>query len=367
MEAHPTPPPPPPPPREHDLVATVSCFHVTLRLTLTPKLLARPLNDALVAPFLKAYSKKAGVAGVADVAAVRVDGTEVDATLPAGSLLFGERAAVTIALAAHHVQPARNAHPGREVDGKQRPASAFWAAYINLAARPDRRAATEAQLRDAGVSAARVEARTGADAGDDVSLEWDTSLNANFDQAMVRGVVRMSESERGCAASHAALWRRCAAMAIDSPPLLILEDDLCYCEHFGELVADLIGVAEQAMPAASSRSALLYLSGMVCSWKEEWLPTGLSIGPEKHDEPIVLREADYVWQTSSYLLWPAAARLLVESMPVDAPADNFLSRHIHAGRLRALVCWPLPTMQKAAHEGDIVRSGFAEPPPAAAR
>jgi hypothetical protein len=38
----------------------VSCGDVTLKITLTPKLLKKPFEEAVLAPFLKAYSKKVG-------------------------------------------------------------------------------------------------------------------------------------------------------------------------------------------------------------------------------------------------------------------------------------------------------------------
>ena len=37
---------------------------------------------------------------------------------------------------------------------------------------------------------------------------------------------------------------------------------------------------------------------------------------------MVLRDAEYLWQTSSYLIWPPAAAELVKALPADAPADK---------------------------------------------
>ena len=34
---------------------------------------------------------------------------------------------------------------------------------------------------------------------------------------------------------------------------------------------------------------------------------------------LTLTLAHYLWQTSSYVLWPAAARLLLAQLPLDAP------------------------------------------------
>lgn len=66
----------------------VRCRDVELKLTLSPKLLEKPLSDGLVAPFLKAFCTrtKADVS-VDDVVRVEIDGVVVDWTLPAKQLL----------------------------------------------------------------------------------------------------------------------------------------------------------------------------------------------------------------------------------------------------------------------------------------
>ena len=94
------------------------------------------------------------------------------------------------------------------------------------------------------------------------------------------------------------------------------------------------------------------------SWRDE--PAISTDLKDPEGGTVALRDAEYVWQTGSYLVWPAAAKLLIESLPVDAPVDNFLSKHVYERNLRALVCWPLPAMQEAPHEGDVVRSGFPQ-------
>lgn len=52
----------------------VTCGDVTLQLTLSTKLLAKPFEEAVLRPFLKAYAKKTGEpADLARVARVEVD------------------------------------------------------------------------------------------------------------------------------------------------------------------------------------------------------------------------------------------------------------------------------------------------------
>ena len=43
------------------------------------------------------------------------------------------------------------------------------------------------------------------------------------------------------------------------------------------------------------------------------------------DRQLKLREAEYLWQTSSYIIWPAAARKLLRHLPVDSPTDCYIS------------------------------------------
>ena len=82
--------------------ATVVCGDVKLKLTLTPKFMEKPLSDALLAPFLKAYSKKAALAAPAtvdDVATVKVDGELIDDySAPVQKLVAREEAGVSIVL-----------------------------------------------------------------------------------------------------------------------------------------------------------------------------------------------------------------------------------------------------------------------------
>jgi hypothetical protein len=67
----------PPPPRAlSEVRATVSLGDVTLKLTLTLRFLTRPLRDALVEPFLKAYNKRCPDTSVAweQIACIQIDG-----------------------------------------------------------------------------------------------------------------------------------------------------------------------------------------------------------------------------------------------------------------------------------------------------
>ena len=120
----------------------------------------------------------------------------------------------------------------------------------------------EAALREAGTEAERIEATTGDEAAESVVLRrWDTSLNAKFDRNCEVTTLPMSAGERGCAASHAALWKRCVR---SGAPLLILEDDANLGCGFAVAVAQLAGAVEGAL-GEEERRLILYLGGQVCA------------------------------------------------------------------------------------------------------
>merc|ERR1712048_74306 len=54
----------------------------------------------------------------------------------------------------------------------------------------------------------------------------------------------------------------------------------------------------------------------------------------------VVREAEYLWTTVSYVLWPAGARKLLADLPVDQPVDNYMSSLMSSGKLRGFAVKP---------------------------
>ena len=75
----------------------------------------------------------------------------------------------------------------------------------------------------------------------------------------------------------------------------------------------------------------------------------------------VCKEAEWAWQTHAYVLWPAAARLLLSRLPIDAPVDVFLSRHFYERSLCGLVVAEprqLATQIDPYHGGDVHHSSL---------
>ena len=67
-----------------------------------------------------------------------------------------------------------------------------------------------------------------------------------------------------------------------------------------------------------------------------------------------LREAEYLWQTSSYILWPAAAKELLSHLPIDSPTDCYIAKLVLEGKITAVVATPALAEQRDPYEkGDI--------------
>ena len=81
------------------VVCRVVCKSVELKLTLSQKLLAKPLVDSLITPFLNAFNKKAPdepPLTAAGLKRVEVDGKSVDMDAPAGEVLLGDAPRVVL-------------------------------------------------------------------------------------------------------------------------------------------------------------------------------------------------------------------------------------------------------------------------------
>eukprot|EP00966_Prymnesium_polylepis_P178242 4127393-Prymnesium_polylepis.1 len=89
--------------------------------------------------------------------------------------------------------------------------------------------------------------------------------------------------------SHAVLWSRLAARPDDSPPLLVLEDDVVFKKGFADGVARIVQTVEQSM-APSRRTVLAYLGADVA----EWTPSAPAIPVGNR---VRLRSARYLWCT----------------------------------------------------------------------
>ena len=284
--------------------------------------------------------------------------------------------------------------------------------YINLDKRVDRRKLIQGEMKQQGLKGRRFSAKSGDDVKDSqVARSWHSRLNCLYDKKTIPAEHTMSKGERGCSGSHLALWKQCAKRDDPSKPMLILEDDAVLWDRSGvafpELCHRLIAAVEQlydvekdpvmlyvgcevsarwpvahpyvSMRAQATRACrpdrlspshlapprFLLVSSMpafplpapssaffdgiralpqVVRWRDQ--RRVIVEGPPQ----AKLREAEYLWQTSSYILWPAAAKELLSHLPIDSPTDCYISKLVLEGRC---VCCPFPWEPKARWAVDL--------------
>jgi len=212
------------------------------------------------------------------------------------------------------------------------------AIVISLERRPDRMAGCEARLREfcPGLRYSRFTATDGrltAIPDSDAVRKWHTGRNVVYQRlrAVRKGwndldsyterELELSPGERGCASSHIRAWRHCIEQARGTEkPLLVLEDDAAPTADFWPLLRG-------ALAALPADAHVLYLGySQAADWKRE-------ISPE-------LVEAEYVWTTVGYIVWPAGARVLLSKLPVDQPVDNYMAALCAAGDVKAYAVRP---------------------------
>ncbi|CAK9074213.1 unnamed protein product [Durusdinium trenchii] len=135
--------------------------------------------------------------------------------------------------------------------------------------------------------------------------------------------LEMSAGERGCALSHIRAWRRCVDKR---QPLLVIEDDAVPTKDFTE-------VLKQALTSLPRDADVLYL--------------GYSQAAEWRRQSSHLAEAEYVWTTVAYMVWPEGARKLLSKLPVNQPVDNFMATLCADGDIKAYC-----TLPKIVHQAD---------------
>ena len=195
------------------------------------------------------------------------------------------------------------------------------AVVINLRSRPDRwkRISKALAKRAPWLPAERLEAvdgRVDPPSESDVTRRWSTADIAAFCDWYYVKQLTMSPGERGCCASHVKCWQLCARRR---KPLVVLEDDAVLWDRSGvqfpELCSRLIRAVEQLYDV-ETEPVMLYVGCEVTQWRDS--RRVVVEGP-----PVMkLREAEYLWQTSSYILWPAAAKELLSALDLEAPYEE---------------------------------------------
>jgi glycosyl transferase family 25 len=200
--------------------------------------------------------------------------------------------------------------------------SKMEALVVNLDRRPDRMADAASRLREQcpWLKYTRLPASDGhrdITSPSQCSTSWHTGKNTEYqilrskrkgwddlDTYFVREL-ELTAGERGCALSHIRAWQHCVDHCGEDQPLLVLEDDAAPTAEF-------TAVLSRAMTAVPRDAHLLYLG---YSQAAEW----------RREVSSDLVEAEYVWTTVAYIVWPAGARVLLSKLPVNQPVDNFMA------------------------------------------
>lgn len=212
------------------------------------------------------------------------------------------------------------------------------AIIINLDRRPDRYEACSRKFNSLcpWLSYTRVSATDGkvdSISESEVTSSWDTTNNVRFQklrairegwselEAYQPRVLDHSPGERGCSMSHIRAWRHCVEQSNGcEKPLLVLEDDAVPVEKFTEIL-------EQALHALPHDAQILYLGyEQAAEWRRQ-------VSAE-------VVEAEYVWVTVGYIIWPAGARVLLNRLPIDQPVDNWMAAACASGTIKSYCIEP---------------------------
>eukprot|EP00448_Togula_jolla_P022584 CAMPEP_0170572222 /NCGR_PEP_ID=MMETSP0224-20130122/2094_1 /TAXON_ID=285029 /ORGANISM="Togula jolla, Strain CCCM 725" /LENGTH=289 /DNA_ID=CAMNT_0010894683 /DNA_START=617 /DNA_END=1486 /DNA_ORIENTATION=- len=216
------------------------------------------------------------------------------------------------------------------------------AIVLNLDRRPDRWRSIAQRLSTTGLSFERTAALDGAVADIPESLvtkEWSTASNRRYVVKVFEGgeqyeacTLTLSDGERGCAASHLQCWRRVADRPAALGPVLVLEDDAEPVKGFQDKL-------RRALEELRSEPDILYLGyTQAAPWRRKVSKS--------------LREAEYLWTTVAYLLWPSGAQVLLGRLPVDQPVDNFMAKLAVERRLRCFAVVPELVRQASEWNAD---------------
>jgi glycosyl transferase family 25 len=172
---------------------------------------------------------------------------------------------------------------------------------------------------------------------EEVVQNWDTSHNAIYvrkkwpNSEYAAQTLPLSAGERGCAMSHVRAWRQVVERR---GPMLILEDDVVPIDGF----ADRFRVALASLMDRAPDADILYLSyHQAAPWRKR---LAIASDPVSEDGCLALEEAEYLWTTAGYVLWPNGARTLLQSLPVDGPVDDFMAWPMARRRLKGYAVSP---------------------------
>jgi GR25 family glycosyltransferase involved in LPS biosynthesis len=235
------------------------------------------------------------------------------------------------------------------------------AAAAAAAAREEEHIATSSSTNDNGWNSTNVNTMN----INDVSLEWDGTMDAKYNRHGRPGPRTITPSEAGCALSHIQLWKQLVATddstSLILPPhtsakdrphpprtMLILEDDARFSQVRGH--SRFAKVFAKAWKILPDDWGFLYL-GFSGRGERVWLEEpkgeeeGRSSGEQEggiaahgtkdsssttpHDPlynpPVRLYQPEYGYHTHAYAIKRQAAEILLQHLPVRGPIDVWLA------------------------------------------
>jgi len=107
-----------------------------------------------------------------------------------------------------------------------------------------------------------------------------------------------------------------------------LEDDAAPTPEFTEILC-------RALVSLPDDAHVLYLGySQAADWRRQVTPD--------------LVEAEYVWTTVAYIVWPAGARVMLSRLPIDQPVDNWMANLCSEGHLKSYCVRPKIVLQADA-------------------
>jgi GR25 family glycosyltransferase involved in LPS biosynthesis len=150
----------------------------------------------------------------------------------------------------------------------------------------------------------------------------------------------LAPADRAWAAQHASVWSKSAET---NSPVLIFQDDVTFASSSTYSATEALVTA--AEKAGYSREAHVIVVLDAASPDEASSHPSVTAA-----NGSTLKPAQSITQLTAYVLWPAAARVLLEALPVDLPVAAFLGKHVAARSLIALVASPALTVSAAADD-----------------
>ena len=145
----------------------------------------------------------------------------------------------------------------------------------------------------------------------------------------------LTAADRAWGAQHVDVWRRCAE---SSSPTLVFQDDVAFASpNVLSTTEALVAAAEAAgYGSGDVPTAVIVLDAAAADQAGSGSPLTTADGS-------TLSSVHSTAQVTAYVLWPRAARVLLDALPLDLPVSAFLGRLIAERKVTALVATPALT------------------------